>query len=35
MRAHMDVNDRLAVIDGSAGLVGTWDKPPVAEIGAF
>lgn len=30
--AAMDVNDKLAVIDASAGVVTTWDKPPIAEI---
>jgi hypothetical protein len=28
----MDINDRLAVINASGGVVTTWDKPPIAEI---
>lgn len=31
----MDVNDRLAVINASGGVVTTWDKPPITEINAI
>jgi hypothetical protein len=33
--AAMDPNDRLAVIDAQAGIVSTWDRPPIAEINAI
>ena len=32
--AAMDSGDRLAVIDAQAGVVTTWDRPPIAEINA-
>lgn len=32
---NMDVNDRLAVIDASAGVVTTWDQPPIEAINAI
>ncbi len=33
--AHMDPNDRLAVINAASGVVSSWDRPPVAEINAL
>lgn len=33
--AAMDPNDRLAVIDAEAGIVTTWDRPPIVEINAI
>lgn len=27
--AQMDINDKLAVIDASGGVVTTWDQPPI------
>lgn len=35
VQAHMDRSDRLAVIDAQAGVVSTWDRPPIAEINAI
>lgn len=31
----MDRNDRLAVIDATAGVVTDWDQPPINEINAI
>jgi hypothetical protein len=28
----MDINDRLAVIDASGGVVSTWERPPIDAI---
>ncbi|WP_323162772.1 hypothetical protein [Stenotrophomonas maltophilia] len=33
--AAMDPNDRLAVIDAQAGIVTTWDRPPIDAINAI
>lgn len=33
--AAMDADDRLAVIDAQAGMVTTWDRPPIDEINAI
>lgn len=35
VHAAMDAADRLAVIDAQAGVVTTWDRPPIAEINAI
>ena len=35
VRAVMDGNDRLAVINASGGIVTTWDKPPMDAINAI
>jgi hypothetical protein len=35
VHAAMDATDKLAVIDAQAGVVTTWDRPPVAEINAI
>ena len=34
VRAAMDINDKLAVINAVGGVVTTWDRPPIAEINA-
>jgi hypothetical protein len=34
VNAAMDINDRLAVIDAHAGVVSTWDRPPIDAINA-
>ncbi|WP_157014913.1 hypothetical protein [Mesorhizobium xinjiangense] len=31
----MDAGDKLAVIDAHAGIVSTWDKPPILEINSI
>ncbi|ALN79512.1 hypothetical protein [Lysobacter antibioticus] len=31
----MDANDKLAVIDAQAGVVSTWDRPPIDAINAI
>ena len=35
VNAVMDAGDKLAVIDAQAGVVSTWDRPPIAEINAI
>lgn len=35
VNAVMDANDKLAVIDAAAGVVSTWDEPPIAAINAL
>ena len=35
VHAAMDADDKLAVIDAQAGVVTTWDRPPIAEINAI
>ncbi len=35
VNAVLDTNDKLAVIDAQAGVVSTWDRPPVDAINAI
>lgn len=35
VHAAMDADDKLAVIDAQAGVVTTWDRPPITEINAI
>jgi len=35
VRVAMDGNDKLAVIDANAGVVSTWDRPPIDAINAI
>lgn len=35
VQAVMDGNDKLAVIDANAGVVSTWDRPPIDAINAI
>ena len=34
VRAAMDANDKLAVINAEGAVVTTWDSPPIAEVNA-
>lgn len=35
IKAFLDGNDRLAVIDAKGGMVSSWDKPPISQINAI